>query len=526
MESRPLPFADETWKTFGERTPPSEPDSGKFKNSIQAPGSSKSASENAMLKALLKQKTEEFLKRELELRTEILEVESQNERLKLERAADGARIKSLEAQLAGSRRLKSEVGTPPVRAPHIQPYGSQHKRERVPKEVITVVDSSDEETQDNATESTLRLSDAQTSPIPATYTEPGSGSPSYSQRPTRQPTSPAPEFSPGLSLPHRNLDPEVKEELIDVVIKTEGEPDQFKRVALFKSEGNPDIWNVDGFGLGPAIQLDQKYNRGFSRKVIGDAFGGSRVRCKNHWKTPTAGKTPLGVSLIYNRTWNNALPEDPGMHGIVFSDLKSSPIKPHPLNFFVGEGVNDWRLVGSYDCLRWGEIAPHHVQLLPSFVLDNRVNGILEKAWGKAWIEEINSALETTRKVKYTSDGIRAALEDGRVRIPFTILQCVGYPDAWFEKLLYYEKNPKPTESKPESGKRPGGKAQGSPKKRSKTGQNGMGRVKEERLSGDEPVKLDDESDDSDYVEKSRRIATLPTRTSPRNMQRLKSVEL
>jgi hypothetical protein len=65
----------------------------------------------------------------------------------------------------------------------------------------------------------------------------------------------------------------VKNETIDDIIKAEheGEIDQFKRVALIKSEdGNFDIWNVDGFCLGPTVEVDAKYNRGFSRKVIGD----------------------------------------------------------------------------------------------------------------------------------------------------------------------------------------------------------------------------------------------------------------
>jgi hypothetical protein len=59
--------------------------------------------------------------------------------------------------------------------------------------------------------------------------------------------------------------------VIDVVIKIEGEPDQFKHVTLIKSEENDfDIWNVDGFGLGPTIEVDEKYNRVFTREVIRD----------------------------------------------------------------------------------------------------------------------------------------------------------------------------------------------------------------------------------------------------------------
>lgn len=64
---------------------------------------------------------------------------------------------------------------------------------------------------------------------------------------------------------------QVQDDVIDVVIKIEGEPDQFKHVTLIKSEENDfDIWNVDGFGLGPTIEVDEKYNRVFTREVIRD----------------------------------------------------------------------------------------------------------------------------------------------------------------------------------------------------------------------------------------------------------------
>lgn len=53
-----------------------------------------------MLKALLTQKADESLKRELKLRIQLLEVERQNQRLKLKRGADATRIEWLETELA------------------------------------------------------------------------------------------------------------------------------------------------------------------------------------------------------------------------------------------------------------------------------------------------------------------------------------------------------------------------------------------------------------------------------------------
>ncbi|KAJ6598385.1 hypothetical protein DFH09DRAFT_1356643 [Mycena vulgaris] len=345
-----------------------------------------------------------------------------------------------------------------------------------------------------------------------------------------------PESSNGHTSQPQNsrADVVVKDEVIDVVIKTEGEPDQFKRVTLIKSEdGNFDIWNVEGFCLGPTIEVDEKYNRGFTRKVIGDAFGGGDVVCYHHWDPPPGqeAKTPF---LTFNRSWNNALPVGPGMHGMGFFGMSGCPVKPQPLNFFVGEGTNDWRLSGTYDYTRWGEIAPHHISLLPPPVLENWVNGLLSSQWGKSSIDDTNAKLEPARRVAFTPESVVQALHDGRLGIPFTILQCVGYPEDWFERLLYYEKHLKPRKSKSKSkknGKRPGPKAQGSPKKKANTQGNGKRKVikreesSEDELEASSQVGGDSDESDAEYLDRPRRIAALPTRTSPRKPRAL-SIEL
>lgn len=60
-------------------------------------------------------------------------------------------------------------------------------------------------------------------------------------------------------------------DIVEVNVKVEGYDDEFKYVSFVKSEdGLLDIWNLEGFDLGPPITVDEKYNRGFSRKVISD----------------------------------------------------------------------------------------------------------------------------------------------------------------------------------------------------------------------------------------------------------------
>ncbi|KAJ7678076.1 hypothetical protein DFH06DRAFT_565779 [Mycena polygramma] len=354
---------------------------------------------------------------------------------------------------------------------------------------------------------------------------PTSDSPPCNERPTRGAWSSAPETPTADGRPN--------DEVIDVVIKTEGEPDQFRRVTLVKSEGNPDIWNVDAFGLGPTIEMDERYNRGFSKKVIHDAFGGESRMCRHHWKKRKPGKMHKKAFVTYHRSWNNALPAIPGAHGMVFSNLESFPAKPEPLIFFVEEGLNDWRLLGTYNYLRQGEIAPHHISLLPPHVLDNRVHSFLHHKADNL-IERANRLLGDARKVVATRDGVLQALHDGRLYIPFTILQCVGYPKIWFEKLLYYEAHPKPEKdmtTKNNVGKRPLVEARGSSEKpkRAKLN-NGKGKAKVSSDESDRGAHGDDseysdgsdsgDGSDSEYEEvHPRQVANLPRRTSSRISQ-------
>ncbi|KAF7377573.1 hypothetical protein MSAN_00179900 [Mycena sanguinolenta] len=271
----------------------------------------------------------------------------------------------------------------------------------------------------------------------------------------------------------------------------------FKRVILIKSEDrNFDIWNVD-------VQVDEKYNRGFTRKVIRDAFGGGPQDCRHHWK-PKPGKPGKTPFVTFERARNNALPISPGLDGMAFLDMTKCPIAPEPINVFVGEGINNWRLLGTYDYLHWGNIAAHHIPLLPREV--RNINWAKDKLKAKDWLEKASEHLKPSNRIEHSSAGIMEALKDGRLEIPFSTLKCVGYPKDWFDKLLYYEKHPKPKKSK----------------------KSAMKLGKRERDHGsDSDGENDEVSDDGDeeYVDGGRQIAALPTRTSPRKKQRFQRVK-
>ncbi|KAJ7041062.1 hypothetical protein C8F04DRAFT_1391492 [Mycena alexandri] len=532
----------------------SKPDESKVKVEHQPRSTAKTETKNeefpsnpetAMLKDMLSRKTEEALQQEVKFRIEIAKLENENRRLKMKRTADGTKIEALTAELA---RLKETV-VKNEKPQRVSPKGEHGRQKtilepetRAPSLSPILVLESDAEQQPETR--ATRLSPV--SPLTPTPTPPpmdvqsaplaASGNPSIdSPGPPRTSDHVSRDTwaSPGESSTSQSDGTVVvKDEIIDVVIKVEGEADHFTRVMLIKSEdGNFDIWNVDGFNLGPTIKVDDKFKRGFTRKVISDAFGGGHMTCYHHWKKPKPGQTSKTPFLTFNRSWNNALPVSPGLHGIGFFGMSHSPVKPNPLNFFVGEGTNNWRLLGTYNYLRCGEIAPHHISLLPGLVLNNWINGMLSSQWGKSWIEDTNAALQAARRIKFTHDGILKALQDGRLRIPFTILQCVGYPEDWFKQLLYYEKHPKPAKSKR---KRRGPTTADSPKKQARTLRKGKGKMKEEPVSdsseelnvSDMQDEYESDNDDSEYSEGPRRIAPLPTRTSPRKSKPSESPEL
>ncbi|KAF7377575.1 hypothetical protein MSAN_00180200 [Mycena sanguinolenta] len=302
--------------------------------------------EIAVLKALLKKKEEQALAREIASETKLLALDKENKRLKQKREVDLAKIEALEAEVA---RLKDpqEIQVKKEDPNRIDLRNKRH----APEEAMVVLDSEDEETEDSHPGEPA-MTDVQPS-LEATPQSPGPTSPEPSNgQPSRDAWSPLPDATED-PLHNRNSDSsvqtkvKVKEEVIDVVIKKEGEDDQFKRVTLIKSEdGNFDIWNVDGFHLGPTVEVDEKYNRGFTRKVIGDAFGGGPQSCYHHWKRkPGPGdKTPFAT---FNRSWNNALPTSPGLHGMVFARVRTCPLTPQPVNFFRWRRNQQLALVGN-----------------------------------------------------------------------------------------------------------------------------------------------------------------------------------
>ncbi|KAG2148470.1 hypothetical protein BD769DRAFT_1659998 [Suillus cothurnatus] len=183
--------------------------------------------------------------------------------------------------------------------------------------------------------------------------------------------------------------------IIQVVIKSENEPDLIERITFVKSEdGKFDVWNLKHLSLGPPVVVEEQFRVRFPRPVISDALGGGRQTMSNNWQGPT--KSDKYPYLAMSRSYNPYLPLAPGDHGVAFCG----------------------------------------------------VTGALKTEWGKGWVARANIELVdkggVIRLIKCTEDGIREALNDGRLVINFIVMKCVGYRTEWFEQFLHYQAHPKP----------------------------------------------------------------------------------
>ncbi|KAJ6551306.1 hypothetical protein B0H19DRAFT_1263970 [Mycena capillaripes] len=104
----------------------------------------------------------------------------------------------------------------------------------------------------------------------------------------------------------------------------------------------------------------------------------------------------------------------------------------------------------------------------------------------------------------------------------FTVLRCVGYPEDWFEKLLYYKKHPKPMQYPRTIGKRRAlATVRGSLKKWAKTGKGKVNVMDDfSDAESDEIAEESDSGDDSDYLDGSRYIVELPKRPAAKSNAR------
>ncbi|KAG1775364.1 hypothetical protein EV702DRAFT_1046954 [Suillus placidus] len=251
----------------------------------------------------------------------------------------------------------------------------------------------------------------------------------------------------------------VKQEAVDTAIKVviksenENEPDVIKRVTFVKSEdGKFDVWNLEHLGLGPPVAVEERFRVGFRRSVISNALGGGHQTTSNNWRGRT--KSDKYPYLAMTRSYNPHLPLVPGGHGVVFCGVKrfdDGSLIEGPIDLIASDKPNQWIYLGSYKTSLWGEISPHQLDLLQPLVIQRWVSGALSTQWGKSWVKITNAELVDKggeiRLIEFTEDGLREALNDGRLVINFTVMKCVGYRTEWFEQFLHYQAHPKAPKS-------------------------------------------------------------------------------
>ncbi|KAJ7054130.1 hypothetical protein C8F01DRAFT_1164012 [Mycena amicta] len=433
-----------------------------------------------------------------------------------------------------TRRLKKQDGPSPVKTEELEPeILSSQVMDSDLKSIMDGIGELVEEDQDRAgiqedTTTNRAPSESLAQALPFRRTTPFRAN---SMSSLSSLSSPKPEASES-----NKLKPIlVVEERVSVTIKKEGlEGQDLSLHSSIKSEnGRKAKLDMKPLVSRPHVEVEAKYHgRGWTRTVISRAHGGNTQRVEHHWKARPNSKPAF---LTMNRSWNAWAPDGPGQHGVGFLDLSDRAEALGPISIFVGEGTNDWRLYGTYKYHRKGELSISTLKSLPR-CLAVWVNGIVESsAWGQEFIDEANAALnQTQEKIEKTSpESVEAALLDGRLVIPFTVLECVGFPEGWFEELekaqvtcdaeakakaeaeakAKADGTWKPPPPKTQRKKRRGPDTQGAPRKRVK-------REKVKVVKTESEAEYDEEQgdEDDDYV--PRYAVKLPTRTSPRKALR------
>ncbi|KAG2154543.1 hypothetical protein DEU56DRAFT_769143 [Suillus clintonianus] len=245
------------------------------------------------------------------------------------------------------------------------------------------------------------------------------------------------------------IKPEPESTKIAVVIKSE-QGDLNSHVTFVKSEdGKFDIWNLEHLQLGPPVVVEHRFHVGFKRAVISNALGGGHQNTFVNWQG--RNKTDKYPYMALKRSWNPHLPLVPGEHGVVFTGVKrfnDGTLVTGSVDLVVSGKANEWIYFGSYETSRAGEITPHQLDLLPPLVVRSWVDGTLKTLWGRNWVERTNAELVDKggeiRLVEFTKDGLREALNDGRLVIGFTVMRCVGFRAEWLDQFLHYQGHPKP----------------------------------------------------------------------------------
>ncbi|TFL00980.1 hypothetical protein BDV98DRAFT_85580 [Pterulicium gracile] len=157
---------------------------------------------------------------------------------------------------------------------------------------------------------------------------------------------------------------------------------------------------------------------------------------------------------------------------------------------FTRMGTNRWVYTGSYNVQLWGELTEEQMLRLPPRTSLEWAKGIAKSDWGRRWMAQENAQLCAHQQIVVDdADNILQALMEGRVRVGFTVQQCVGFSTDLFDKLMGEFRNPtKPPKKKP---------AKKSSKKKG-TGRGGDVKKEEDNDDDQEDVAVEEEDSEEE----------------------------
>lgn len=181
--------------------------------------------------------------------------------------------------------------------------------------------------------------------------------------------------------------------------------------------------------------------------------------------------------MAVNLQYNPCMPTVPGEHGVIFvSFLKYDNGRDiaEDINFFVRIAANKWVYLGFYSVKRFGRLTAAQFKLLPEVTIGQWVDGVCNRSLGKGAVAAANMGLAKDRHIQSNEVSVREALDEGILKLSFTVLEFVEYREDIFEALAAHEpeEDQQPTEPQAvdPSTKRKLKISKATPRKKAKTG--------------------------------------------------------
>lgn len=179
---------------------------------------------------------------------------------------------------------------------------------------------------------------------------------------------------------------------------------------------------------------------------------------------PLGAKYSIGRYLCPNPDHNPWCPIRPGMHGYMFVGLGQEVNEFNVMetrHVFVFTGTNQWRYIGIYEASRvdaltvneWEPLQDHVRHFLPYWCCTSPTNAKSTSPYFQFKLKYSATTKDKSKDSRSETE-VKAAYDNGKLRVPCVQLKCVGFDEALYNDLVQANSIPMPSSSNIGRGKR------------------------------------------------------------------------